>query len=252
MSSRIIKKGNVSNIEDKSPIIKTKFNLVKEDILIDEDLPDKGEEEKYNIDEIKENIRESLYDEIEKERNKIINNGKIEVDKIKLEARKKGYKLGYKEGHESGYKEGINKAKEEGRAIKNNAINLIKESEKHVDEYLEENKKEIINLAINIAETIVHSTIDESSEDVLMLVKPILEQYDKKDNIIITCNPENHSNIMKHLNKLESICPNAKFIILEDDSLERNGCIIENKDQVIDLQIKKQIEAILEEIKNLE
>lgn len=254
LSSRVIKRARVDDIKDRSPLIETKFQLAKEELLVKKESLDKEEVEgeEYKLEEIEEDIRQDLLNELEGERKKIINDAKVEADKIKLQARKEGYNLGYKEGRELGYREGIDKSQEEGRIIKDKALNLIKESEEQVDKYLEENKDEIINLSVNIAEAIVHSTIDRSSEDILSLVRPILERYDRKDNIIITCHPENYPNLMENLDKLENICPESRFIILQDANLERNGCTIENKDQVIDLQIRKQLETVLDEIKNME
>lgn len=251
LSYRIIKKGNVSDLEKTIPLTETKFNFIEKDDLKDEIIQESKEPE-IDLEAIREKIRESIYLEIEEEKNKILNDAKIEGDKIKLGSRKQGYQVGHKEGYRAGYEEAINKAKDEAELIKANALNLIKQSKNHVVEYIEENQEKLIKLAVHMAESIVHHTIDESSDNILMLVKPILQKHEKRDNIIISCHPSNYLYVKEHLEELRDISPETRFIILKDGNLERNGCIIENEHQVIDLQIKNQIESILEEIENLE
>lgn len=251
-SYSIIKKNSICQEDNKVSLIETKFEFIPEVEQIEETICDKEEEVEIDLDEIKEKIRKSLYLEMENERNQIINDARIEADKVKLESRKLGYKSGYQEGYKLGYKEAMDKAKIEGQIIKDNALKLIQESEVHVEEYIEENQKRIIELSVDMAESIVNQTIDSSSEDILMLIKPILQNYDKKDNIIITCHPNKYLYVKKHLGGLEDICPNARFVIMEDANLEENGCTIENEHQLVDLQIKNQIKSILEEVMNLE
>lgn len=251
LSSKIIKRENAS-LGNTIPIAETEFEFIEEENLIEEPSHDMEKGVEIDLAKIKADIKESLYLEIEEERKRILNDAQIEVDKIKLESRKQGYNAGYKEGYKVGYSEGLDKSKEEGQIIKERALNLIKQSEDYVDQYLEENEAKIIELSVDMAEAIVHSTIDSSSENILMLVKPILQGYEKKDSIIITCHPNNYSHLKDQLHQLKELSPDTRFIVLEDENLEKNGCIIENEHQVIDLQIQKQIYAILEEIKNLE
>lgn len=260
LSYRIIKKQNTSDSEKTITLEEPKLILTEEKEEV-EDLNKQASHEieenmKIDIDKLKEDIRTTLYAELEEERKQILNDAKVEVDRIKLESRKQGYNAGHKEGqkvgYNVGYSEGLNKAKEEEAIIKGRALNLIKQSEEYVDKYLEENKEKIIKLAVDMAEVITHATIDAESDNILMLIKPILQMYDRKESVIITCNPANYKYVKGGLEELKYIAPETRFIILEDENIEKNGCIIENEHQVIDLEIRKQIEAILEEIKNLE
>lgn len=256
-SYRIIKKQDISGIEEFKAV-DTEYEVDKEyelEIEIPEE-DEEGKEEKYDIEQIEREIRKSLYEETEIERANIIKEAHEMAEKLKLESRKqgfdKGYKEGYEEGYGKGYRDGIDKTKEEAELIKENALSLISQSEEHVTNYLAENRERIIQLAADMAESIVHHTIDTSTDNILMLIKPILQSYDKKDNIIISCNSANYEYIDNRRQQLRDICPDSNIVIMKDDNLEENGCVLENEKQIIDLQIRKQIESILEEIRELE
>lgn len=254
LSYRIIKNWNVSSAKEDLSIIDTKLDYrIKESHLTL--VPDEQHEETNNVDDIRDEIRKEILLQIEEEKLNIIEKAREEANLLRLEAENLKEQIvqeGYEEGFTKGYKEGIKEAQKEGQIIKNNAISLIEEAQNQVREYFNENRSNLIQLAADMAESIVHSTIDTSSENILTLIKPILDQCIKKENIIITCHPDNSTFIKNNLNKLEDICNEAKFIILEDSNLEKNGCVIENQHQIVDLQIKKQMKSILEELRNLE
>ena len=60
----------------------------------------------------------------------------------------------------------------------------IRQAEAEVSDYIVENRTNLINLAGEMAESIVHKTIDTSSENVLSLIKPIIEQYESYKKIL--------------------------------------------------------------------
>ena len=246
LSYKIIKNSNVSCEDSDSSIIDTKIDCCFQESFLVETPYDKEYDDIINKDIIIEQMKKELLLELEQERLFILETARKESEELKLDSKEQGYKAGY----EQGYDNGIKKAQIEGITIKNNALNLIIQAEQQVQEYFIENHNNVIKLAANMAESIVQNTIDETSENIIMLIKPVLLQFGKKGNIIISCRPENIAYIKSYLHELEYSCPDAKFILLEDSNLEKNGCIIENENQIIDLQIKKQIKSILEEIKD--
>lgn len=250
LSYRIIKNQNISSKEDISPI-DTKFELPPEEKPeIEEDISTVDLEKIRQ--EIKDEIWKSQIAEIQREKQKILTQAMEEANTIREQAQNLGYEAGFKEGTEKGYEKAIRDAQEEAEEIKNKAKELIVQSEEYIEEYLEENRKNIIQLAATMAESIVHETIDTSSEKLLLLIKPILQQFNKGKNIIITCDPENEDYLKSRLEELKSINNDVNFVVLKDSSLEKNGCIIENEQQVLDLQISKQIHNILKDIKDME
>lgn len=257
-SFRIIKREDVANdsglslIETKMDFQEQRFNL--EDEMLEEDFDENEEEihEDIDIDKIKKDIRKQIYREIENEKVQIINKANEEADSLKLEAKQQGYKDGIRKGFVEGYDKGKEEAQKDCQEMKESAIQMVAQAEDYIEEYYEENQKRIIRLAGDMAESIIHKSIDTSSENIAMLIKPIIQQYRKKEQIIITAHPENCAFLKNNLNRLIDHNEDTKFVILEDPSLEKNGCTIENENQIIDLQIRKQIENVIDEINNME
>lgn len=198
---------------------------------------------------IKDEIEKKILSNAEKQKQKIIEAGKIEAEEFKQEYMKKGYEEGYKKGYEQGYEQSVDEAKNEAAMIRKDALDLIHRAQDEVLKYFDENKNDIINLAGDMAESIANMEIDLSQENIVSLLKPALHKFRNKENIIINCHPSNADYVRLSMYKLENICQNAKIIILEDASLEENGCTIEDEEQIMDLQIKKQIKEIFEKIK---
>lgn len=267
-SYKIIKSINV-NSEDEKSVILTKIDpnynnesFFEETVEIISEEKEKEieiEVEQIDVEAIREEIRNQILEEIreniQEERANMIRIAKVEAENLKAEATKQGQELGlkkgYEQGHQQGYKDGLDEANQGNVQIRNNAIDMVKQAEKNIIDYFKTNKMNMLNLAAEIAESIIHYTIDTSSENILMIVNPILEKYGKKGNITISCHPDNMGYLKEHLHQLEEEYPDSKFIIFEDGNLEKNGCIIENKTQVIDLQIKKQLNSIIDEIKEI-
>lgn len=214
-----------------------------------------NEELTKEVEKIEESDpRESLETEIRKEvmaetankRQAIIDNAILETEQIKEKARiasaSEGYDQGYKEGFQFGHEE----ARKETEKQRANAIDMVEDAERKIKAYYEENEEKVLMLAIKIAEKIVHQTIDFHSENVMILARPILQEYGKTENIIISCHPDNVELVQSYIPEIEKLCPNAHLLILEDKSLEKNGLIIENENQITDLQIKKQLDRFLE------
>lgn len=254
-SYKIIKNHAIVYDNDKVSPIDTKMDYQEssEPPIIDEEKPAAQETVSSEVEAaLREEIRRELLNEIERERQSILQHAYEEAEKIKDEANQRGFDEGYQVGFNRGYEEGIEKAYCEGQVIKNNAMSLLKQAEEEVRKYCHENKNSIIGLAADMAEAIVHATIDASSQNILLLIKPILEQYRKKENIILRCHPHNIDHVRMNIYQLESICPHGKFIILEDSNLEENGVVIEDEERIVDLQIKKQIQSMIHEITNME
>jgi flagellar assembly protein FliH len=265
-SYRVIKGNNICCEGESKITIKNSYDN-KIDFY-----PSPEEEEKCDdladLESIKDEIRASLTDDIKKElykktaeeRRKIIEKANEEANNLLEEAKKQGFDKGFKKGCEEGFKEGLTNgynqgildAKSEASKIKNNAVKIVEDAQESVSDYFRESHDQIIELAADMAESIVHLTIDESSENILMLVNPILQEFGKTENIVITCHPDNLDYLKLYKYKLEEVCPNTIFTILSDANLEKDGCIVENENKIIDLQIRKQLNSILESIKDID
>lgn len=258
-SYRIIKREEIDYGEATSSV-ETQIDYLRDcfynEELLEGEFHDELEErediEEIDIDKIKENIRKQLYKEIEYEKANILDGASKEASQLKKESFEKGYKDGIKKGFLEGYEKGKEEAEKDCQEIKGNALDLFTQAEENVAQYFDENRTRIIGLAADMAESIIHKSIESSSENILMLIKPIVEEYRQRQQIIIAAHPNNYETLRDNLNQLTDTYEDTKFVILKDSSLEENGCTIENENQIIDLQIRKQLHIIIDKINDLE
>lgn len=248
-SHRIIKAGNSSAPIEHAPVTTTwqpkiqaaraeEKNPVKEDY----------QAERQQI--------EAIMEETRAEKQAVLSAAKAEAEELKAKAETEGYQIGEKkgvqEGFRSGYQKGLESAIEEAKEVKENANQILAEAEKQVALFYEEKKKEMIELAAQMAEKIIHEKIDSSDEKLIALIAPILSRMEQKDTFItITVNPELQEAMKKNLGKLETEYPLFRFVVLADVTLEKNGCVIESSHAIVDLQIKQQLEAMVADLKEL-
>ena len=214
----------------------------------------------YDIEKFKAHIIRKLEAENERSKQILIGKAKLDLEEEAKSIRHQSMEEGFREGSEKGYKEGLRKGYEKGLEdckqecdkIKDNALQLLNQAEVKVKSYYSDSKDSIIRLAGDMAESIVNHTIDMADENILLLIKPIIQMYERNEKVIFTCHPDTSPYLRERLGDLEAIIPGSRFIILEDGNLEKNGCIIENENQIIDLQISKQIKSIVDDINSME
>lgn len=155
---------------------------------------------------------------------------------------------GFLVGYEKGRQEGI----ETLSKIRASLLNQLKDTDTLVSSYYKDNKEAIIELAAQMAEQIVHHSIDRTDGKVMLLLDPILKRMEKNEPFItITVRPEDVETIKSNVAEHEADEFTARYVVLSDDTLEKNGCIIECSRSIIDLQIKKQLAAIVADLKVL-
>lgn len=260
LSYRIIKNASISSSDDRF-VIDTDTNHIKKMIETydnkREDYENKQEEiiEKDMTDEKKLKILTSIDDykkrvneEIQSEKKNILEIARIEAKQEAIEIRETARSQAYKEGYAQAMKE----VKEEASKIKENALDILKEAKEYRDNYLRENEKNIYSLAKAMAENIINHLIDIDDENIILLIKPLLLEYLKEEDIVISSNAEGKVLLEKHREKIEKIAPNTRFIFLEDKSIDKNGFIIENNESIVDLQIESQLENMLKEISDID
>lgn len=194
--------------------------------------------------------------EAQEERQSIIAQAVEEADRIKQKAKEEGLFQGKETGMQEGFRAGYEKGRQEGvetlARLRESLQNQLTETDTLVSTYYKENKAAIIELAAQMAEQIVHHSIDRTDEKIMLLLDPLLKRMEKNEPFItITVRPEDAGTIKSNVAKHEEDEFTARYVVLSDDTLEKNGCIIECSRSIIDLQIKKQLAAIVADLKVL-
>lgn len=220
-------------------------------------------EEMAEIDQASSEVKiaqkkgQALLEQAKLEAQQLKESAQKEIEALRKAAQEEGFikgrESGYQEGLEQGLAEGLQHAESQNEEMKASILLMIQEAQAGVKEYQEEKREELIQLASHMAEKIVHDHIDHTEEGVLLLAKPFLYQLEKDEEFVtITTHPEQRKIIEEHLHQVEAISPNTRFMVFSDPSLEEKGLVIESSKAVIDLQIKKQIEKMLQEFEEME
>jgi flagellar assembly protein FliH len=186
-------------------------------------------------------------------------------NKIKEEGFEKGYKegfnKGYLEGYKKGHKEGFEKGKEEAEEkYKNLSIKLetefqekikivetfLKNTEKEAQELIINMDKEILNLALDIANKLTLKEIKTDPEIPLRIIKEALNYIAEGTKLNIKVNPEEYKFLEENLSKY--IPPSQKIKLIPDESIPKGGVFIETSLGVIDATFEKRWKKLLDRL----
>lgn len=240
LSYRIIKNKNANaQQERKLETLDIELYREKKEIQSQYDAVSEGEDPE---EALREEIRKELLLSMEEERKVLLEKAKEELEKERekalAQARNQGFEEGYMAGKEEGYEETL--------AFRKNAITMLEEAEVLSKEYLDKNEEKIIQLSARIAERIVGETLQTQEDSLMLLARPILQEYGKTENVIVTCHPDKVAFMKCQIPEIKAMCPKAHVLILQDKNLEENDILIENENQITDLSIRKQIARFIE------
>ena len=200
---------------------------------------------------------QDLLAQAEEERRQLLEETQREIEALKQQAYEEAYQSGLRTGQQEGFQQGYTEATQQAE-IENTQekekIQLMKdEAFAEIENYKFEKKAELIELASQMAAKIVHKEIDSSDQGILELAQPYFYQIDKDEEMVsITVHSSQREQVEKHLPDIERIAPNTRFVIYGRPNVEKNSLVIESSKSVIDLQVQKQIEAMLQEFDEME
>ena len=192
---------------------------------------------------------------------------KKEIESPEEKAKKKGFEIGYKEGlnkgylegHKKGYKEGFEKGKKEAEEKYKKLENVLKKDfqekiqsintflknlEKESKELILNMDKEVLNLALNIAQKLILKEIERDPEISLRLIREALNYIAEGTELNIKVNPEEYKFLKENL--LKHIPPSQKIKLIPDESISKGGIFIETSLGVIDATFEKRWKKLLE------
>ena len=216
----------------------------------------KETEASLNADNDTYNGLECSQEQIElvlREKEKILEEARKEAAAIEQEANEKAEQI-FEEARMKGYEEGLIRAEEENEAkhhenqrffkesLEKALIEINKEKEKCLREYLEELK----DIAVAVAEKVIHISLRSSGSVISRMIEAETEKLQKMDWVKIYMEKEDYETMVQadgHLaEKLSRLSDNVKFIVMEDGKC--GSCIIEMPDGIIDMSVDTQLENI--------
>ena len=170
----------------------------------------------------------------------------VMIDELKKHTYDEAYKSGFEEGKTQGFNQGLIEGQEEGEVIRKQAKFVLQNAHKMAQNTIDKNENEIIELAVHIAKKILLKSISHRDEHLLFIAKDACVELKNKSQIIIRVHPANGTLFLSQIESFKEICPSTVFSVLEDESVNETGCMLETDTKIIDTQITSQLETVKE------
>lgn len=192
--------------------------------------------------------------EMEKKVKQMLEEATQESEKIKAEAFEKASREGYSVGYEAGYSQGHQEASDEvAQTLKIEAEELLQDlkeliasTEQNKRDILEEFKEDLKDIAVAIAEKVIHVSLKSSGDIIKRMIVSATEGILSKEWVkiyIAKCDAELIvDGDASLISSLSYVSDRIKIILMEDEV--PGTCIIELPDKVIDASANTQIENI--------
>ncbi|MCX8042091.1 MAG: FliH/SctL family protein, partial [Thermodesulfobacteriaceae bacterium] len=173
--------------------------------------------------------------------------------------RERGFKEGYEEGLREGYKEGLLKGEKEAKEKYDlleeklqaeyktkiqEIVNFLRNLENEANQLVINLDKEVLSLALKVAQKIVLKEVNQNSEVTLQVIKEALTYLAEGVEIVIKVNPEEWPFLKELLSQISS--PSQKINLVPEEGISKGGVFIETSIGIIDATLEKRWERILE------
>ena len=161
------------------------------------------------------------------------------------------------------FEEGMEKAKIESESIieqakaeyENILDEIVKVKEDAINEYKNEvksNEKEIIDLAMDIAEKIINYEVDKSDNYIIGIVEDAVNRVVNKKDVTVRLSTQDYYTIQANKKLLVSRVKGfGEIELIQDESLDMGNCIVDTPLGVIDGSLQVRMDNIQREIKKL-
>ncbi len=229
-------------------------NELEEENKEEEELLKKIDDKKRELEEVENLIvqKKNELDEIAEKISFELEEADLNVQKIIKDAEDKAeyeYKVSQNRGYQDGYQEGIEQGKEEiiekAKNIFMRAQSIIEEAVEIKLKSIEENEKELIVLAIEIAKKIIRQEVLVNPEIVRNNLYEAVKKVPVSRKLKIILNWEDLEYVKNIKDTIISEMHGVdKVEIVEDKNMEKGGCVLETSMGTIDASINAQLEKI--------
>ncbi|MBP3710072.1 MAG: flagellar assembly protein FliH [Treponema sp.] len=180
---------------------------------------------------------EEIVKKAQEQAQNLIQEAKIQQQKVESEAHNKGFD----EGHEEGYREGEAEA---NRLIERMHVMLNAVMQRRED-ILRDTETQIVELVILMTRKVV-KIISENQKSVIMSnVLAALKKVKGRGEVTLRVNLEDVKLTTEHIDDFIKRVENIRGItVVEDSSVEKGGCIVETDFGAIDARISSQLSEL--------
>lgn len=172
-------------------------------------------------------------------------------DKGEHEGREEGFKKGFEDGSSNGYRSGEERGMVAAESKYERAFGNISEAATRMDKLkvslLQDGKEVFLELVKLCCERILREQIKGSDASLSKLFDEVIKSYNASTSLTIQMNPNDAERIRKYLDSLKE---SGRIQIKENSSLEVGSFQVENDTGVSLVDIKKNVDHIIQSIKS--
>ena len=208
-----------------------------------------------------ENLANSILENAKRQSEEILSNTYLRVEQVEKEAYKKAYEAGKKQAfsdsYSRAYEENVIKAQKEAEVIINNAEqtvkfadNILLNSNKEYEAYIEEKKADVKDLILEIVKNILRSEV-KAEDAINKMIINALEHVKTVKTYVIKCN-NLHVDEVKAVIQIwkTQITYNCEVFVIADETVKPGNAVIEKDNGHIEVGIDigfTRVKEILEE-----
>lgn len=162
-----------------------------------------------------------LVREARAEAERLIAEAEAEVERIRSEAYAAGYEAGLKE-----------------------FTTRLLELQRRRDALLSDAEREVLRLALRIAEKIIGRELETRDATLLDIVRTAMRSIRHAGSITICVNPADAPKLERHREAIETLRRGQLVNIVPDTRVSVGGCILESESGIVDAQLDTQLRVI--------
>ena len=199
---------------------------------------------KEEIENVKSEAK-NLLKNAEKEADIIIKEAYERAKSIEEDAKAKGYEEGLHQGKEAAKSE-LEEEKEELRTKYHNKELDLKE------EYygkMEELEPEFAKLTCQLVYKLTGILAENKKDVIIYIMNRALREIENSKNFLIKVSEEDYEEVMNQVNEIYGKNnPSISIDILAESKLNKNQCLIETDNGIVDASLEVQLESLIEDI----
>lgn len=179
-------------------------------------------------------------------RDKALAEVQAEVEELKKQAHAEGYQAGFAQGIAEGRQEGKVRMEQMAAAQEEEVTAFLKEAVRVRDQLLEDSKQELKELALAIAEKVIHVSLKSSGDILIRMIESATAKRRRCEWVqvyIADCDARASANTVPELTQaLSRLSDRVRVIPMTGD--ESGTCIIEMPDEIIDASVSTQLDNL--------
>lgn len=193
-------------------------------------------------------LAENIISDANAKATEIIENAKRDAEEIKKQA----YESAFAEGKQAGYDEGSAKADSEYQTLINDANEELARLEKEYNLRYNNMESEIVDVLLQVFENVTHTISEDNRDIVLHLINQVMNHIETTGDFLIRVSKEDYPFLVENQGKIYCASPkDINISVIEDNTLNKNQCIIETDGGVFDCSLDIQLEQLIKQIKLL-